>query len=274
MEFTFYIAEEIDFTSVKLCMENPEKFVIHVNDKPYTFCDLGMFIDHSIRKSPLGDLLKVGVNTIRLSCYFKQPEEVYRLKFTSGVHESVLNKLTYDTELESIYLTGKFGVHMEEDFYLGERRCLHGGKTFSLVKLPVEVDITDITRQNFWFFAGKMNLSQNVNGIKKAGKRYVVAFEKLNAPAAKVYVNEKVAGNLTFAPFVVDVTDLLIDGVNKINIVLLSGNRNLLGPHHKPLGESYAVGPETFSAQLGWADDPNQPTWTDDYNFVLFGAEK
>lgn len=273
MQFTFEIAEDFDFSSVKLCMEDSEKFEIVVNGMPYKFKDCGMFVDHAIRQSSIGAYLRMGVNTIRLSCYFTQSDELYYAKLTPGVHESVLNKLTYDTELESIYLTGNFGVRMEETYTLGKRRCLHGGKTFSLIKPAEEVDITDITHQGFWFFAGKMTLTQNVTVDMQEGRKYTISMKHLNAPAAQVYVNDTFAGNMIFAPFKLDITELLKNGENKVTIVMLSGNRNLLGPHHKPEGESYSVGPSSFSNQLGWTDDKSLPTWTDDYNFVLFGCD-
>ena len=273
MQFTFEIAEDIDSESVNLCMEDPEKFEITINDVAYEFRDSGMFIDHTIRRSSIGTYLKVGLNNIRLRCYFTQSPEVYYAKLTPGVHESILNKLTYDTELESIYLTGNFGVKMEETYTFGERRCLYGGKTFSLTKPTQTVDITDITHQGFWFFSGQLSLSQKVKIEKQDDKTYRIGLKHLNAPAARVFVNGQFAGNMIFSPFELDVTELVADGENEIVIQMLSGNRNLLGPHHKPEGESYAVGPDTFSDKLGWSDDPNLPTWTDNYNFVLFGAE-
>lgn len=176
-------------------------------------------------------------------------------------------------ELESVYLIGDFGVHMAEDFALGERRCLHGGKTFTLVKPEKTVDITDITRQNYWFFSGEMRLEQKIALDKKTNTAYKIKFKRLNAPAAEVFVNGKRAGVMAFAPFELDATELLENGENTIEILMLSGNRNLLGPHHKPMGESYSVGPSTFTDVCGWSDDPDEEHWTDDYNFVLFGAE-
>ena len=273
MQFPFQIGETFAFESVKLCMEVPEKFKVAVNGVPYNFKDSGMFIDHTIRQSNIGDYLKVGSNTISLSCDFTQSPEVYYAKCTPEVHESVRNKLTYDTELESIYLIGKFGVHMEEEYTIGERRCLHGGQHFELVKLVNNVDITEITHQGFWFFSGKMVLSQKVSLYKAEGKQYVISLKHLNAPAAQVYVNGTFAGNMIFAPFELDVTELLKDGENVVTIVMLSGNRNLLGPHHKPEGESYSVGPDSFSNKIGWTDNKSLPPWTDNYNFVLFGCE-
>ena len=273
MKFTFNIKEEFDFSTTKLCMEDPDKFRIKINGSDFDFEDCGEFVDSSIRKSNMGSYLKLGLNVINLSCRYTQSEELYYAKLTPGIHESVLNKLTYDTELESIYVIGDFGVEMAEDYTLGERKCLHGGKTFSLVAPKTEVDITDITRQNYWFFSGMMSLSQKVETQKSEDTQYKIKFNRLNAPAAEIYVNGVRAGVMAFAPYELDVTDLIKNGENEITVSMLSGNRNLLGPHHKPMGESYSVGPSTFTDTCGWTDNPDEPQWTDNYNFVLFGAE-
>ena len=103
--------------------------------------------------------------------------------------------------------------------------------------------------------------------------RYVISANKLNAPAAEVIVKGQSAGVLTFALYTLDVTPFLRDGENTVSPVLLSGNRNLLGAHHKPYGESHAVGPLTFSDKRGWHDPHDKEPWTDNYNFVLFGIE-
>ena len=118
-----------------------------------------------------------------------------------------------------------------------------------------------------------MMLAQRVNVELHSDRRYIVQFRRLNAPAARIYVNGNFAGNMIFSPYELDVTELLKDGENEIVIQMLSGNRNLLGSHHKPEGESYSVGPDSFSNKRGWTDDPELPTWTDNYNFVLFGVE-
>lgn len=77
--------------------------------------------------------------------------------------------------------------------------------------------------------------------------RYVISVNKLNASAAEVIVNGRSAGVLAFALYTLDVTPFLTDGENTVSRILLSGNRNLLGAHRKPYGESNAVGPLTFS---------------------------
>ena len=66
-------------------------------------------------------------------------------------------------------------------------------------------------------------------------------------------------------------TDLLADGENTVEIELLTGNRNLLGPQHRPVGESYLVAPATFTDGPDW-EGGNGPYWRDDYCFVTTGV--
>lgn len=273
MKFRFTVKEEFDFSDFCLCVETPQQFSFEINGKPFSFNDNGYYLDEAFRRSNIGEYVRIGENEIILHSKFYQCDNVYHVLYTPGIHEVEKNKLTLDTELESIYLTGSFSVEMDGEYRLGERRCMHGGHCFSLLPPDETVDISEITSQGFWFFAGKLSLSQSITIEKKSDTRYIIAFKALNAPAAKVFVNGEYAGLLAFAPFELDVTDLLKNGKNDIRILMLSGNRNLLGPHHKPLGESYSVGPSTFSDTHGWTDDPEKPAWTDNYSFVLFGAE-
>ena len=230
-------------------------------------------MDKSIRKSNISEYVIQGKNTITLKGEFYQSENVYRVLFTPGIHESELNKLTYDTELESIYITGSFGVRAEDEISCGERKSIFAGKRFALTEMPKTVDISKITESGFWFFSGAMEFTGNIAVSKKENTKYVLSLKKLNAPAARLEVNGRKATVLMFAPFNADITEYLKNGENEIKITLLSGNRNLLGPHHKPQGEIYSVGPSTFTDKHGWADDKTKPAWTDNYSFVKFGAE-
>ena len=153
-------------------------------------------------------------------------------------------------------------------------KCIISPWNVEKITCPLEEGMEIIASGYISVFERDGVYNLNVRDIETNGiGQLAVAFEKLNAPAAQVIVNGALAGNMLFSPFVVDVTDYLVDGENEIIINMLSGNRNLLGPHHRPYGESYYVGPDTFSSKNGWSDDPKLPPWTDNYNFVLFGAE-
>lgn len=273
LKFSFCIEDISASNNLQLVLECPEKYQISINGKEFVFEDKGYYTDKSFRKTDISSYVVLGENTVILKTNFYQNENVYRVLFTPGVHEVEFNKLTYDTELESIYLLGDFCVSMQEPYTYGERRAIFGGKTFALTAPSKKLDITDITPQGYWFFSGKMELVQTVSINKQSNVRYVVKLGSLNAPAAKLFINGEDAGLFAFAPFCIDVSELIKNGDNEIKIVLYSGNRNLLGPHHRPCGESYAVGPGTFTDEYGWSDDRSLPSWTDNYNFVRFGAQ-
>ena len=271
LEFSFNAESGAPTDNICLCAETPESFEFLINGKPFKFKDSGYYIDKSIRKSNISDYVIEGKNTITLKGEFYQSEDVYRVLFTPGIHESELNKLTYDTELESIYITGSFGVRAEDEISYGERKTVFAGKRFTLTEMPKTVDISKITESGFWFFSGAMELTESITVNKKENTKYVLSLKKLNAPAARLEVNGKKAAVMMFAPYSADITEYLKDGENEIKITLLSGNRNLFGPHHKPQGEIYSVGPSTFRDKYGWADDRTKPVWTDNYSFVKFG---
>ena len=273
LEFSFKAESGALTDNICLCAETPEKYEFLINGKPFEFKDGGYYIDKSIRKSNISKYLKAGKNSITLKGEFYQNEDVYRVLFTKGIHETERNKLTYDTELESIYITGSFGVRAEDEVSYGERKAIFAGKRFTLTEMPKTVDISKITESGFWFFSGAMELKNKFSVEKKENTKYVLSLRKLNAPAAILEINGKRCATLMFAPFSADISEYIKDGENDLKITLLSGNRNLLGPHHKPQGEIYSVGPSTFTDKYGWADDRSKPAWTDDYSFVRFGGE-
>lgn len=273
LKFHFEIENAAACGNMRLCMENPGAYSIKFNGKPFEFKDVGFFTDNFIRAADISPFVKDGTNEITLSGDFYQSENVYRVLFTKGINETERNKLTYDTELESMYITGNFKVETEENYHTGERRSIFGGRHF-VIKEPVnEVDISKITESGFWFFSGNMELTQKLYISKSKNTRYVISANKLNAPAAEIFINGQSAGILAFAPYTIDVTPFLTDGENTVSFLMLSGNRNLLGPHHKPYGESHSVGPLTFTDKRGWYDPYDKELWTDNYNFVLFGIE-
>ena len=273
LEFSFKAESGALTDNICLCAETPEKYEFLINGKPFEFKDGCYYVDKSIRKSNISKYLKTGENTITLNGEFYQNEDVYRVLFTKGIHETERNKLTYDTELESIYLTGSFGVRAEDEVSYGERKAIFAGKRFTLTEMPKTVDISKITESGFWFFSGAMELKNKFGVEKKENTKYELSLRKLNAPAAILEINGKRCATLMLAPFAADISEYIKDGENELKITLLSGNRNLLGPHHKPQGEIYSVGPSTFTDKYGWADDRSKPAWTDDYSFVRFGGE-
>ncbi len=276
LRFTFNVTDLDRIGALCLAMETPDQYTLTLNGKPFTFTDSGHVGDYAFRKSDIRAFVREGANELIVAADFYQSPKVYEVLFGDNVHETERNKLTLDTELESVYLVGDFGVSFDGEYRRGDRCAIWTDKTgvFSITPPPDSVDMRDITPNGFWFFAGRMRFSQDITVHPKRRTEYYVSLSTLKAPAAVVWVNGHKVGTLAFAPYRVTVTEWLRDGDNRIEIELLSGNRNWLGPHHRPVGESYMVTPATFGDQRSWADEQEHgPYWTDDYCFVEFGGE-
>ena len=271
MRFKFRVVDKPQ--KIALLCETPKQFKMSVNGIATDFNDCGYEIDKSFRKMDIAEFVREGENEIILETEFYQRQKVYDVIFGENVHETERNKLTYDTEIESIYLFGDFGVRTLDPITYGERRTVFAGSNFEIISRPTELECDRITESGNLFFAGNISLAQKVSVNKKDGVDYAVSLSALNAPAAELFVNGECAGMFAFSPFTLDVTRLLRDGENEFTFKLYSGNRNMLGPHHRVAGEVYDVGPVTFTDKHGWSDDKSVPAWTDTYSFVDFGIK-
>ena len=62
-----------------------------------------------------------------------------------------------------------------------------------------------------------------------------------------------------------------VRGKTTIELTLINNLRNILGPHHLEMGESYSVCPHSFFKEpCIWA--PNPEAWNDGYCFVETGV--
>ena len=114
--------EEVPDT-VFLACETPDLFEIRVNGNPLKKEDCGYFRDRAFRLLNLQGLLQEGENQLEFTCCFQQSEKVYEALKNSLVFESEKNKLTYDMEIEPIYLVGDFSVKTKGSFQgAGARR--------------------------------------------------------------------------------------------------------------------------------------------------------
>ena len=65
-----------------------------------------------------------GKNEILLTTKFQQPQKVYDVLYGENVYETEKSKITYDMEIENIYLLGDFGVVSETPFTKSERKAI------------------------------------------------------------------------------------------------------------------------------------------------------
>lgn len=245
------------------------------------------FLDKSILKTDISRFLVQGLNSIE-----------FKLDFVYGDPARYDNPaLRYGTEPESAYLTGEFGVYgtpvdcgklpsgISHDIWrpeLPERRVVRLRGPIYIGK-KTNCSDGELTLSGLPFYAGEVRLSTEFT--IPHGNFTEISFEHLDAITARVWLNGKPVEHLfNSRPLTADIAGLLRQGVNRIEVEMRDSLRNLLGPHHNPMGELCSVGPNSFISRdfeqgkyhpdLCWStpeNRANQKSWTDDYFVVRFG---
>ncbi|MDO8587171.1 MAG: glycosyl hydrolase [Armatimonadota bacterium] len=302
LRFTFNTAfKERKSRGINLIQETPEKFEITVNGQKIDYVDNGWWTDISFKKIPIDHLVRPGENVVEITAPYLGWNEVQRrlervdlasyqgraytnpppdavdpivLPF-SGEYVDVRqawNELKYGYELESCYVIGDFNV-------------VRDGSGFVLTDSTDTAESSNLVEQGYPFFRGSVVCSKMIDVAKKPGERIALAFDDVGAVVIKVRVNGKPAGRLVWRPLELDITDLVSDGANMLEIELINSCRNLLGPHHSKDANPYGVGANNFkglpcfggmrfeNGRFFWRLDGNEPPsdWTDDYVFAPFG---
>jgi hypothetical protein len=252
-----------------LVMETPDEFTVTVNGKALAKQDLGHYRDMSFRKIDLEGSLVEGTNEIVLKTRFTQSSEIYENLRRARVFEAEKNKLTYDSEIEAVYLIGTFGVATPGEYEALPRDAMRYTGEFLLCPPPQTVTMGDLTPQGLPFFNGVLRLTKCIKVAETTNRSF--QFARKMAHVVDLAVNGEPVGEWLWRPYSCAVPDgLLKEGDNEIALTLTGGLRNLLGPHHLEEGESYAVGPATFFKEPNiWGSG----RWNDAYCFMPFGLQ-
>ena len=266
-------------------IEDASLYKVFVNGVQVSTHEQGWWKDKSFKKVNIKPEVQSGENEIVLETTFRQPQKVYDVLYGENVYETEINKITYDMEIENIYLLGDFGVKSRSAYTRRERRAMVTDGPFVITDAPRELPDGDFTTNGLLFFAGTLKISQTLSVHKEPGKRVILKIGNHNAPLVQVYVNGTKVKDSLWAPYEADITELAADGDNEIVCVVYASNRNLFGPHHHIDGECYNVGPESFTGKWSWVErkseadateifDMDKNYWTDTYCFVEFGFPK
>lgn len=272
LKFDFDV--NMDLTDNKylyLVIERAYEFNIYVNGNKLTYIDIGWWRDSSFKKVNIKSFVKNGKNEIILKRNFYQNHKVYDVLFGENVLETERNKLTYDVELENIYVVGDFGVISKSEYSYADKKAIFTNGPFEIIDKPGKVSSGDLTQQGFCFFSGTVKLIQMLCLPKHHETNHVILCFEPNAVISKIFINDQLVKILPWAPYEVDISNFLKEGNNKIAVQLFSGNRNLLGPHHHVEGELYSVGPSSFKDEAIESDYFDGRTWRHRYCFVQFG---
>ncbi len=188
----------------------------------------------------------------------------------SKIFESEKNKLTFDMEIEAMYLVGDFGVKGVGIFEEIPEKATSFEGNFVLTAPAKTVTLTNIEQQGFLFFSGELTVEKTVTLAAKDTAR-VLNFCKFGTNAIRISVNGKAVTTVMWAPYSVDLTPYLQAGDNTVSLTLVGNLRNLLGPHHHMVGELLGVAPPHFYNEPCIWNGYAGGYFTDKYSFVHVG---
>lgn len=252
--------------SLYLVCETPEIFEILVNDEKIEKTDCGYFADKAFRRLDITKYVKIGENIITTVVDFRQSEAVYEGIRKSRIFESEKNKLTFEMEMEQMYLLGDFSVDTVGSYEELDREACRFSGSFVIEKPGGTISLENIQRQGFPFFAGEITVKK----IFSAGDtRLMLDFVKTGINFVKARINGRRLPQFMWEPYTVDVSGLVREGENEIELTLVNNLRNMQGPLHLAEGESYRVAPASFYKEdCLWVKDVSADRWNDDYCFV------
>lgn len=255
LELKFSFMSQV--TRMALCIENPEKYQIDLNGCQIEPQSKGYYHDKAFELVDISKQVRCGENILILRTHFAQSEVVYENLKKAVCFESERNKLTYDQEVENVYLVGDFRVNQSREIEAPEK-MIHTG---------------NFSTQGYPFFSGKIRIKKNIFVTKQQAKRAVIKPKEHNAILTKVFVNGKPAGELCYEPYELKIGNFLYEGDNTVELELIGSLRNLLGPHHLKDETSKNIAPESFFRHSTIWQHRRNEDWTEDYNCVPFGIE-
>jgi len=259
MEFDFNVSPDFDLSlPLSVIVETPEKYTFTLNGEGFAAVDQGELFDQAFRRIPLSGQIRHGLNTLALAMDFFETPETYEILKRAELFETEYNRLTFDSEIENIFICGEFTVqHCGEVEKLERSSHWYKGEFF-LAPLPdsMEIDGENITADGFPFFAGKITLTQEFElSAGEVEKIRFLRFDPAGANSFRVRINDQDAGFLYAGKYALPTGDLLKPGKNLLALELTTSLRNMLGPHHLKEGESYKVTTLSFSKEanaVGW----------------------
>ncbi len=252
-------------TTLYLVTESPEQFVIKINGEIIDKTVVGYFRDKAFQKIDILKYLKVGENIISFDCDFVQSEEFYRNLHKAFKFETEKNKLSYDMEIEAIYLLGDFAVMTDGEWQQLPKNAMRYNGDFVITTLPESITLKNIEQQGFPFFCGELELE----GELEIKENTILRLDLKGVNGVKLEIDGREFTVITDNKL--DLSDIK-PGVYPIKLTLINNLRNLLGPFHLEEGESYGVWPgQFFKEYCVWNQSAKTEDWNDNYCFVKCG---
>jgi len=268
LKFRFTVAEKV--ADLRLEAEKMNAVAVYLNGEKLELDGPGS-LDTPFASADVAGKVNVGENEVVFEIDYYQPKQVYDV--FNGVYyehsdgtESLINCLSYVTDIEAIYLRGDFGVKCGA-YTPDKKNTLTTTAPFAIVPSVKDVALDKLTEAGYPFFGGAMtfDIQLDAAGDEKQltlGGRFAVAKISINGSDEKMLM---MYDNC-------DVTGLFKAGRNDVRVTIISSYRNVFGPFHDRDTDPFGVGPDTFARYGSWEDGKSR-RYVDRYSFVHFGVD-
>lgn len=258
-----------------LAVETPDCFEINVNGTRVEKTACGYFRDKSFVMLDIAENVNNGLNVIEMTGYISQSEACYDHVDNSWSFESMKNCLTYDMEIEPIYIVGDFSLRLPDVREELDRDSYRIGSTPVIDMPQTNVDVQRLDECGFAEFAGELVLEKELD-ITDTSKHVSLRGRGLNSIG--IDVNGNHVCTVMYPPYDADISRCLHVGKNTVTLKIRNNLRNMMGPHHLECGESFDVLPASFYKEnniFAHVDDESKSTvvdgWNDGIALVHFG---
>ncbi len=263
-----------------LATETPELFEIKINGTRVEKTDCGYFRDSSFRMLDIAKNVKLGLNLIELESTVVQSDACYEHIDRSWTFESMKNCLSYDSEIEPIYLVGDFGLRLRGEIIELHNDAYRISEPLAITAAPTVVDIEHLDTSGFAEFSGRLTLEKTIT-VEDTDLFVTLLGRGVNS--VRLAVNGREVATVMYPPYEVDISEYLVKGENTVTLTLLNNLRNMMGPHHMKYGEAHFVTPGCFYKESNIFKHPRGADgschdvlsqWDEDYCLVHFGMGK
>ncbi len=225
--FHFDIEEGLDLSKVQAVVERPRLWRVLVNGAAVSPLAGKWWLDPLFGVYEIGDRLKPGSNTVTVEA---KPMSIH-------------------AELQPVYILGEFGAAAQE-------------KGFRIVK-PRTLGLGAWSAQDLPFYSEGVVYSRvfRAEGRKNG---YKLRLGKWLGTVAEVRVNGRSAGIIGWPPYELDLSGLVTEGQNEVEVEVLGSLKNLLGPHHGKFN------PGLIGSWL-WRTAPEHTPPGAQYNLIGYG---
>jgi hypothetical protein len=194
VRYAFEADNQVDLSALQVVVESPEIWTVSVNGKIVQPQPGMWWIDHAFAVYSIGDLARMGENTVELRT----------------------DRMRIYAEVEPVYVLGNFNLEATSS----------GWKIVEYTPLG----IGNWVEQGHPLYGFEVAYTRDFEA--DAEGQYVVRLGQWAGTVAHVKVNGKPAGNIFAPPYTLDISGSVRPGDNSVEVLVVGSLKNTLGPHH------------------------------------------